>query len=46
MPRLKGSRVIFCKHCRGRVVGMPGEKKECPFCGTVNTIPKKKKADR
>lgn len=41
MPRVKGSKVIFCKNCRGRVVGMPGEHRLCPYCETVNIIPKK-----
>lgn len=43
MPRLKGTKVIFCKKCEGRVVGMPGQQVTCSHCGAKNTIPKGKK---
>lgn len=45
MPRPKGSRVVVCKNlkCGGRIVGMPGERKRCPYCKRLHTIPVGKK---
>jgi len=40
MPRPKGSRVIFCKSCHGRIVGMPGERKACPYCNKWHVMPR------
>ena len=37
--RPSGVRVVFCKKCGRRVVGLPRKHILCKGCGTINVIP-------
>ena len=41
MARKAGSKVIPCPHCNADVVGIQGERKECPHCGKKFAVSKR-----
>lgn len=41
MARKAGSKIIPCPQCKKQVVGIQGDRKECPSCGKKFMVSKK-----